>query len=176
MRILACIFALMATMSSAEPVQLNERFDAGAEARWRYIGDNVMGGVSSGRAQITAEGLNLTGQVSTDNNGGFIQVRREFEDGLPADVTALVLKVRGNGERYTVFLRTRQARLPWHNYKASFVAGQAWSEVRLELSAFERSTGLLPATVSPEDVRSIGLAAYGADYEADLWVGAVRAE
>lgn len=106
MRILACIFALMATMSSAEPVQLNERFDAGAEARWRYIGDNVMGGVSSGRAQITAEGLNLTGQVSTDNNGGFIQVRREFEDGLSADVSALVLKVRGNGERYTVFLRT----------------------------------------------------------------------
>jgi hypothetical protein len=44
------------------------------------------------------------------------------------------------------------------------------------LSAFERSTSVLPATVSPEDVKSIGLAAYGADYEADLWVGRVEAE
>jgi hypothetical protein len=44
------------------------------------------------------------------------------------------------------------------------------------LSAFERSTSVLPATVSPEDVKSIGLAAYGADYEADLWVGRVGVE
>ena len=92
-----------------------------------------MGGVSSGQAQIGAEGLHLTGQVSTDNNGGFIQVRREFEDGLTRMFRPWCCKVRGNGERYTVFLRTRQARLPWHNYKASFVAGSAWSEVRLEL-------------------------------------------
>ena len=174
MRVWACILILAASMASAEPKVL-ERFDAGAGERWRYIGDNVMGGVSSGQAQIGAEGLNLTGQVSTDNNGGFIQVRREFS-GLPEGSEALVLRVRGNGERYTVFLRTRQARLPWHNYKASFVAEAGWSEVRLELSAFERSTGLLPKMVSPEDVKSIGLAAYGADYEADLWVGEVRAE
>ena len=176
MRVWICTMMLCVSAALAEPATMIERFDAGAGERWRYIGDNVMGGVSSGQAQIGADGLHLTGQVSTANNGGFIQVRREFEDGLNADVWALVLKVRGNGERYTVFLRTRQARLPWHNYKASFVAGSAWSEVRLELSAFERSTSVLPAIVSPEDVKSIGLAAYGADYEADLWVGRVGVE
>ncbi len=173
-RILACILILAASMARAEPAVL-ERFDGGAGERWRYIADGVMGGVSTGQAQITSDGLNLTGQVSTDNNGGFIQVRRDF-DGLPVGTEALVLRVRGNGQRYTVFLRTRQARLPWHNYKESFVAGETWSEVRLELSDFERSTAVLPASVSPEDVKRIGLAAYGADYEADLWVGEVRAE
>ncbi|MEN8949688.1 MAG: NADH ubiquinone oxidoreductase, partial [Planktotalea arctica] len=80
------------------------------------------------------------------------------------------------GERYTVFLRTRQALLPWHNYKATFVAGAAWSEVRLELSAFERSSRVLRQKLDPSDVKSIGLAAYGADYEADVWIGEVRVE
>ncbi|MBT5822185.1 MAG: hypothetical protein HOH68_07625, partial [Rhodobacteraceae bacterium] len=99
MRVWICTMMLCASAALAEPATMIERFDAGAGERWRYIGDNVMGGVSSGQAQIGAEGLHLTGQVSTDNNGGFIQVRREFEDGLNADVSALVLRVRGNGER-----------------------------------------------------------------------------
>lgn len=176
MRLWICAFILAAGAVVADLSKVIERFDAGADTRWRYIEDGVMGGVSSGQAQMTSDGLHLTGQVSTDNNGGFIQVRREFENGLSADASALVLRVRGNGQRYTVFVRTRQTRLPWHNYKASYVAGPAWSEVRLKLSDFERSTGLLPATLTPEDVRSVGLAAYGADYEADLWVGEVRVE
>lgn len=127
MRLWACAMMVFLGTTMTGTADMLERFDAGADARWRYIGDNVMGGVSSGGAEITSEGLHLTGQVSTDNNGGFIQVRREFPSGLSGDASALVLKVRGNGERYTVFLRTRQARLPWHNYKASFVAGSAWS-------------------------------------------------
>ncbi|WP_085308448.1 CIA30 family protein [Planktotalea arctica] len=176
MRVWAFIAMIFAGAAMAEPVQMIERFDAGANERWRYIGDNVMGGVSSGTAQVTPEGMHLSGSVSTDNNGGFIQVRRDFPDGLAADASALVLKVRGNGERYTVFLRTRQALLPWHNYKATFVAGAAWSEVRLELSAFERSSRVLRQKLDPSDVKSIGLAAYGADYEADVWVGEVRVE
>ncbi len=176
MRLWACAMMMVVGSAMAGSAQVIERFDTGANERWRYIGDNVMGGVSSGSAQIGADGMHLTGTVSTDNNGGFIQVRRDFADGLAADATALVLKVRGNGARYTVFLRTRQAILPWHNYKATFVAGQAWSEVRLELSGFERSAGVLSKQLDPSDVRSVGLAAYGADYEADVWIGELRVE
>lgn len=172
----AYAMVILASGAMAGERDVIERFETGADARWRYIADNVMGGVSSGAAQMTAQGLHLTGRVSTENNGGFIQVRRMLPEGLDADVSALVLKVRGNGARYTVFLRTRQALLPWHNYKASFVAGEAWTEVRLELSAFERSAGVLPRQLDPRDLRSVGLAAYGADFEADLWVGEVRAE
>lgn len=139
MRLWACAMMMVVGSALAGNAQMIERFDAGASERWRYIGDNVMGGVSTGGAQITSEGLHLTGQVSTDNNGGFIQVRRELADGLPLGASALVLSVRGNGQRYTVFIRTTQGRRPWHNYKASFVAPAQWSEVRLEFTDFERS-------------------------------------
>lgn len=158
---------------SMAEAQVIERFDAGAETRWRYISDGVMGGVSQGRAEITADGLRLTGQVSTDNNGGFIQVRHAVQ-GLAGQ--ALVLRVRGNGQRYTVFLRTSDARRPWHNYKVSFIAGAEWSDVRLPYSSFERSNGVLPENLRPTDVISIGIAGYGADYTADLTVAEVRAE
>jgi hypothetical protein len=47
--------------------------------RWVYLADTVMGGVSEGSANIidTPEGkaIKLFGKVSTQNNGGFIQVR-----------------------------------------------------------------------------------------------------
>ncbi|MEP5151997.1 CIA30 family protein [Planktotalea sp.] len=171
-----CAMTMIASGAWAEQGQMIETFDAGAQERWSYVADNVMGGVSTGQAQITQEGMHLTGMVSTQNNGGFIQVRRFYPDGLAADAQALVLTVRGNGARYTVFLRTEQARRPWHNYKASFETSAEWREVRLELSAFEASTTSLPAELAPEDVRSIGLAAYGADYEADLWVSELRVE
>ena len=50
---------------------------------WEYISDNVMGGVSSGKATILKDTdnffLRLEGNVSTKNNGGFIQVRSSKE-------------------------------------------------------------------------------------------------
>ena len=47
--------------------------------QWSYFADTVMGGVSEGSAKFvnngSVEAIRLTGQVSTANNGGFIQVR-----------------------------------------------------------------------------------------------------
>ena len=43
--------------------------------RWRFFTDGVMGGVSTGQAVIADGALTITGDVSTDNNGGFIQAR-----------------------------------------------------------------------------------------------------
>ena len=47
--------------------------------QWSYFADTVMGGVSEGTAKFEDQGLDqvirLIGEVSTANNGGFIQVR-----------------------------------------------------------------------------------------------------
>ena len=52
--------------------------------QWRYIADDVMGGVSSGNVEynIVEEDVIavLKGNVSTENNGGFIQIRRDLKD------------------------------------------------------------------------------------------------
>ena len=51
--------------------------------QWRYIADDVMGGVSTGNVEyniIEEEVIAvLKGNVSTDNNGGFIQIRRDLK-------------------------------------------------------------------------------------------------
>ena len=49
---------------------------------WQYISDQTMGGVSNGQAVLDKDGdmifARLTGNVSTANNGGFIQIRTNF--------------------------------------------------------------------------------------------------
>ena len=49
---------------------------------WIYLADNVMGGISVGSSEyVTVESgkaIRLYGEVSTKNNGGFIQVRMPY--------------------------------------------------------------------------------------------------
>ena len=49
---------------------------------WIYFADNVMGGISVGSSEYVIEAsgkaIRLYGEVSTKNNGGFIQVRMPY--------------------------------------------------------------------------------------------------
>ncbi len=136
--------------------------------QWRYFADTVMGGVSEGTAAFEDGVLRLTGTVSTANNGGFIQVRTDLPQGAPDAATGLRIRVRGNGARYFIHLRTRASRLPWQYYQAGFSAGASWSEIALPFAEFRPSGGGLPETPRAENIRSLALVAYGADYEADV--------
>lgn len=99
-----------------------ETFDANPSTRWTYFADTVMGGVSIGDATFERDAsqsfVRLAGNVSTDNNGSFIQVRRSLLDRLPADTKGVRLKVRGNGGTYFVHLSNKGTRLPWQYYQA----------------------------------------------------------
>ena len=140
--------------------------------------DQVMGGVSTGRISFEEiEGrrcLCLDGDVSLDNNGGFIQVRQLLPSALPEGAEGIALRVRGNGQTYFVHLRTSGTRLPWQYYQASFNAGADWTEVRLPFTAFEPSGRLLRSVPKPGSVKSIGLVAYGRDHAADVSLAEVR--
>ena len=54
-------------------------FTADSGKYWQYVSDRVMGGVSDGKVNIEQDGemyyARLTGNVSTANNGGFMQLR-----------------------------------------------------------------------------------------------------
>ncbi|WP_170844587.1 CIA30 family protein [Aliiruegeria lutimaris] len=142
-----------------------------ADLSWTYVADNVMGGVSEGQSGVGEDSgqsfVRLSGDVSTQNRGGFIQVRTMI-DPVEADAQGLVLKVRGNGERYFIHLRTRSTLLPWQYYQAGFETGSDWREVKLPWSAFEPSGQLLPGRVTPETIKSVGLVAFGRDHSADV--------
>ena len=148
-----------------------------AGAGWDYVADLVLGGLSSCRAEINGAGANaqirLIGTVSTDNNGGFIQVRRRFSDPWPSSAQGLELQVRGNEETYFVFLKTPNLSRVWYSYRASFVAAEGWRTVKLPFRDFMASHDGMPQSFDPSQVNSLAIVAYGADYEADVTVGRI---
>lgn len=170
------ILLLLAAPAMAEPMLIDD-FSTGAESRWRYTSDRVMGGISDGRAGLGAEGdisfAQLRGTVSTANNGGFIQIRQDLASPLPADASGITLRMRGNGETYYIHLRPKASRRPWQYYQAAFQSTENWKEVTLPWAAFQPQGGL-EAGFSPQDILSLGIVAYGADYQAALdidWIG-----
>lgn len=75
-----------------------------------------MGGVSSGQIRFVTEGdrkhAQMTGRVSIENNGGFIQMRMALPSPPPEGTVGVRLVFRGNDQRYFVHLRTRGTILP----------------------------------------------------------------
>ena len=110
----------------------------------------------------------MTGNVSTENNGGFIQMRMDLPDGAPEDATGVRLIVRGNNQAYFVHLRTKGTVLPWQYYQAGFNVKKDWGEVHLPFDAFRRSGRLLRAVPLAESINSIAVVAYGRDHEAEI--------
>lgn len=163
----------LAGAASAEETVF-ESFDGEAQTRWEYIADGVMGGVSTGRAAIADGTIRLSGEVSTRNNGGFIQAQRSLSDGLPAETSGLELEVRGNDEAYYVFVRTTEMSRPWYFYNVAFTASANWQTITIPLETLQRSHAHLREQIDPVEVISIGLVAYGRDYQADLQVREIR--
>ena len=137
-----------------------------------------MGGVSEGRASVrpSSEGpyVRLEGLVSTANNGGFIQIRTKITDGVK-NAEGILLKVRGNGENYYIHLNTNETIfLPQqyrYYYQAIFPTSKDWTEVRLPFSTeFKRSNAKLSKSFDGNQIRTIGILAYGKDHNALLEV------
>lgn len=141
---------------------------------WRLVSDGVMGGVSRGELvredRLGEPCLGFRGQVSTENNGGFLQIALDVDaDALAArDQEGIRLVVSGNGEPYNLHLRTANLWLPWQSYRATFETVSEWREVRLPFSDFTPyKTG---AKLDVGRLRRIGIVAIGRDFGADICV------
>ena len=70
---------------------------------WQFVSDRVMGGVSSGEVAVSLEGVTplvqMSGEVSTANNDGFIQIRRDVSNLTAQGVSGVYLTVKGNREK-----------------------------------------------------------------------------
>lgn len=149
-----------------------EDFQSEPASRWTFIADTVMGGVSTGKVAFETKGTvsfaRLTGSVSTENRGGFIQFRRKLDTRLPDSVVGIRMIVRGNGQNYFVHLRTKGTVLPWQYYQSGFKTTNAWREVRVPLSSFKPSGRMLRRTPDARSVTSIGVVAFGRDHDAQV--------
>ena len=138
------------------------------ENNWAYLADTVMGGVSRGGAEFSAGALRLTGEVSTKNNGGFIQVRTRIDQTETVGKSGIKIKVKGNGDVYYLHVRNASSRLPWQYYTASFQTSEKWKDITISFDEFEKSATLMPKKLKPDSIKTIGLVAYGKDHEADV--------
>ena len=163
------LFKVSLIMASEKPF---ETFDPNKNRNWSFFTDGVMGGVSSGKAYFGKSGsdnfVRLEGRVSTANNGGFIQIRHSLDKYLGKDIKGISLKVRGNGEKYYVFIRTTSTILPWQFYNASFKTSKNWKVVEINLKEFQPSSSFLRKTIKSSSIKSIGIVAYGRDHDAKI--------
>lgn len=167
---------LFSTSSWAEHMLLDD-FSESSTIRWDYFSDQVMGGVSVGNFQIitkdTESYAQLSGDVSTENNGGFIQFRTNLKDLNKENIEGIYIRVRGNNQKYFVHLRTRGTLLPWQYYQAEFLAMNEWQLVKLPLESFVASSGWLKKNITSTSIKTLGMVAFGRDHIADLSVSEI---
>lgn len=124
---------------------------------FQVINDGVMGGLSASRLRATSGSMSFEGEVSLANNGGFASFRGPVR--FPAETTALLLTVRGDGRRYKLTLRLDDG-TGSAQYQAAFFAPPEWKTVRFQLADFQasfRGRAVAAPPVRFVDVRYLGL-------------------
>ena len=118
-----------------------------------------MGGISNGQAILDKDGdmlfARLTGNVSTANNGGFIQVRSSIPWELAKGKTGIKMKVKGNGEQYYLHIRNSSTRLPWHYYHQGFETTSTWREIKLPFQSFMKTSSLMRSVMKKNTINTI---------------------
>jgi len=151
--------------------------DATIGGRWSYTSDRVMGGVSNGGGayEMVDErvAIRLYGDVSTAQNGGFIQVSLRI-DGRRIDAeqySGIEVDVLGNGEDYNIHVTTTRSFPPWRFYKHTFETTDTWTRIRLPWSDFTSESFRQP--LDPSTINRLNVTAYARDFEADLAVSRI---
>jgi hypothetical protein len=143
--------------------------------QWRAISDTVMGGTSSVQLVSTEvcgrTCLRLTGEVSLENNGGFVQASLDLsEKGLldASKFSGIEVDVLGNSQTYNLHLRTEDTKIVWQSYRASFNAAQNWQTIRLSFDSFIPHRIDVPLDTSR--LRRLGAVAIGRTMQADICI------
>ena len=156
-------------------------FNADIGKYWQYTSDRVMGGVSDGQVTLEQDGetyyARLTGNVSTANNGGFIQFRSGVSfansEKEGKNLQGVRLNVRGNGETYYIHIRTNESWSPSDYYATTFIASEEWQVIDLPFNKFKRRWSKNSA-LDPKKIRRFGIVAYGKDFIADVSVSTIE--
>jgi hypothetical protein len=157
--------------------------DASSVAAWRNVDDSVMGGVSASRSTwVASEGrgaMEFTGDLSTENNGGFASTLSRVDTGLgmrAAGARALGLRAFGDGRTYLLQLRAGPSGADrWISRftPPSRDTGGSSVNVELPLASFEPVNQFLrpvdpQAALDPASISQIGI------YVLDGQVGSFR--
>ncbi len=141
--------------------------------KWIFITDQVMGGLSTGKFIVDeVDGVicyKMTGDVSTKNNGGFIQIRTKLSPEINSkDYNGVYIKVFGNERNYNLHLRTGLTLAPWQYYSYTFFSSKKWIEIRAPFIEFKKSNFYQPKSILGQNIKSVGLVAGFDNFKSDI--------
>ena len=175
------VMIILSSKAIAAEEDLTFPFTADSGKYWQYVSDRVMGGVSDGKVTLEQDGqmfyARLTGNVSTRNNGGFIQLRSgvSFENSEKDGKTlqGVRLNVRGNGETYEIHITTNDRVYRGDYYSATFKADSDWKMIDLPFNKFKRKRSN-NAKLDAKNITRFGIVAYGREYVSDVSVSTIE--
>jgi hypothetical protein len=148
--------------------------------QWEGFTDRVMGGRSDMSVGVrdteSGPALRMTGTVSLENNGGFIQVRLELaESGFfnAGEFRGVAVEARGRGDHYYIHLRNARTRFPWAYYAAKLPVTEEWQRIEIPFESFEGEYMLGGGRMDVGRLRSVAVVAAKAEFDADIWVRSV---
>ena len=154
-------------------------FNSNLGSKWRLVTDDVMGGLSEGNLTLDnykgRDCLRMRGDVTTENNGGFVQIALSLSDKEPFDATAytgIEFDVSGNNESYNVHFRTDSLWFPWQSYRYSFTTSPDWQTHRMPFSSL--APYKTTQAFSPNKIIRIGMVAIGREFKADLCLASIK--
>ena len=175
------VMIILSSKAIAAEEDLTFPFTADSGKYWQYVSDRVMGGVSDGKVTLEQDGemfyARLTGNVSTRNNGGFIQLRsgvsfkNSEKDGK--NLQGVRLNVRGNGETYEIHITTNDRVYRGDYYSATFKADSDWKMIDLPFNKFKRKRSN-NAKLDAKNITRFGIVAYGREYVSDVSVSTLE--
>ena len=141
--------------------------------QWNFITDQVMGGKSTGK--FTVEKVDevvcyrMIGDISTKNNGGFIQIRAKLSPEINSkNYDGVYIKVYGNEKKYNLHLRTGLTLAPWQYYNYTFDTTKNWNEIKAPFVQFKKSNFYQPKSILGQNIKSVGLVAGFDDFKSDI--------
>ena len=175
------VMMILSSKAIATEEDLTFPFTADSGKYWQYVSDRVMGGVSDGKVTLEQDGemfyARLTGNVSTRNNGGFIQLRsgvsfkNSEKDGK--NLQGVRLNVRGNGETYEIHITTNDRVYRGDYYSATFKADSDWKMIDLPFNKFKRKRSN-NSKLDAKNITRFGIVAYGREYVSDVSVSTIE--
>lgn len=147
---------------------------ADLKAIWGAVDDVVMGGVSESEIKFIDNMAVFTGNVSTQNSGGFASVRTKNID-PPFNLSkyeGIEVRVKGDGQRYKFLARTESK---WDGvaYSYSFdTVNNSWIDVRIPFNqlvpVFRAKTLDTKESIATENICSLQLMLSKFEYDGQL--------
>jgi NADH dehydrogenase [ubiquinone] 1 alpha subcomplex assembly factor 1 len=132
-------------VNESEMFTMRIDFGENSESDWFVMNDDVMGGVSIGDTYYTDTTMVFEGEVSTENNGGFVSFRSPTGDYDLSQYTQMEISYKSEGHNFTMIIADE---LMWY-----------LPEFRLEV--IPTSTDWTTSTTSLYDFKQFAMTDFG---------------